>query len=68
MAVRLRRKEGNGVGAHLPFEDRNGNYIGNLTFHEGLDWQITDSSQCNKYGWEVFDQALKMARKQYPNG
>jgi len=68
VAVKLGTKEGVGVGANIEFSDEKGVRIGNLTFHEGRDWQVTDSSRANELGWSPYKEALSLARKNYPNG
>lgn len=68
MKIFLREKEGNGIGSHLAFENKDHEYMGNLTFHEGRDWQVTDSTRTPEFGWEPFEKALKLARKKHPKG
>lgn len=67
--IKLAKKEGSGVGANIKFYNAGDKYIGNLTFHEKQDWQVTDSSQADKFDWdEYFIPALNLARQRYPNG
>lgn len=66
-SVMLLEKRGEGVGAGLEFSF-GGTYAGHLTFHDGFDWQVTDSTQSYSLGWSVFSKALKLARRTHPNG
>lgn len=67
--IKLGEKTGDGVGAGLDFFTPDDVYIGHLTFHEGGDWLVTDSSNVAECGWEeVFEPALELAQEQYPNG
>ena len=68
MAVKLREKIGDGVGAQLPFEDSAGNYVGTLTFHDQHDWGVSGSANSETLGWDPFDEALAVARESYPRG
>ena len=66
--IRLGPKEGSGVGATVEIYHRD-IYAGALTFHDGGDWQATDSSQATQKSWEtLFEPALALARAQYPAG
>lgn len=68
MTVKFKRKEGTGVGANICLTDERGDYIGILTFHNGQDWQVTNSSCRPEIGWKPFKEALASARREYPNG
>jgi len=48
--------------------DKKGNYVGTLGYHEQGDWQAVDTSKMNEgVTWEPFEEALKMARTNFPN-
>ena len=69
----LRNKTGNGIGSNITFYDpKTGRKKGMLTFHEGKDWQVTDSSRLKgktNRDWNRFAvPALKAAREFFPNG
>lgn len=64
-------KIGVGIGSHIKFYQQSSDsleYVGTLTFHDGWDWQVTDSSLASQFVWEIFDCAITQARKVYPNG
>jgi len=64
-------KQGEAVGAILEVKElHTDNLLGTLVFHTGHDWQ-----GCNTGKWvqksyfdDTFTNALKMARKLYPEG
>ena len=67
-AVQLGLKQGSGVGATVSVY-HDDVYVGTLTFHNGGDWQVTDSSQATQQNWDnSFAPALALAREQYPTG
>jgi hypothetical protein len=68
MFTKLGIKLGDGVGSFLIFTTLNGEYVGGLTFHEQKDWQVTDSGNASKFSWNLYEDALRQARREYPNG
>lgn len=66
--MQLTNKQGEGVRATVDILGEDGKKVGSLTFHEGRDWQVTDSSRADKLGWEPFEAGLRLARDQYPKG